>query len=74
LADKFKKGDIVVLKSGGPPMTVHELPSKPNYDGKPQGYYATVWFKGASKQAGHFEEHLLEKFTPPAKAGTTVKP
>lgn len=74
MADKFKKGDIVVLKSGGPPMTVDDLPSKPDYNGSPCGYYETVWFKGASKQAGRFEEHVLEKFTPPAKAGSASKP
>lgn len=75
MPDKFKKGDVVVLISGGPPMTVDELPSKLNsYSNQPQGYYETVWFKGASKQGGRFEEHLLEKFTPPAKAGSATKP
>ena len=74
VADKFKKGEVVVVRSGGPPMTVEEVPSKLTYSGQPQGYYETVWFKGASKQTGRFEEHVLEKFIPPAKAGSATKP
>ena len=68
MADKFKKGDIVVLKSGGPPMTVDETPSDLDYNDRPQGYYETIWFKGASKETGRFKEHLLEKYAAPAKA------
>jgi uncharacterized protein YodC (DUF2158 family) len=75
MADKFKKGEVVVVRSGGPPMTVEEVASKlTTYNGQPQGYYETVWFKGASKQIGRFEEHVLEKFIPPAKAGSATKP
>lgn len=67
MADKFRKGEIVVLKSGGPPMTVDEVPSDPDYKGEPKGSYGTRWFKGASQESGHFKEHLLDKYVPPAK-------
>lgn len=67
MADKFKKGDIVVLKSGGPPMTVDETPSDLDTLGRPNGKYHTRWFKGASQERGAFNEHVLEKYVPPAK-------
>lgn len=74
MADKFKKGDVVILKSGGPPMTVDELPSKLNdRTGNPFGFYETVWFKGATKLTGRFEEHLIKEFTPPSTAGSAPK-
>lgn len=68
MTDKFKAGDIVVLKSGGPPMTVDEVPSDlQGYSSLPRGDYLTRWFKGASKEQGTFKEHLLEKYVPPTK-------
>ena len=48
----FKKGDIVILKSGGPPMTVDTVPSDLYFYKRPKGYYLTQWFKGASKESG----------------------
>ena len=54
MADKFKKGDVVVLKSGGPPMTIDETPSDLDFSEQPQGYYETKWFKGASQEQGRF--------------------
>ena len=66
LANKFKKGDVVVLKSGGPPMTVDGLPGE-HMLRKQGGEYLCIWFKGVSKEVGYFSEHLLDTFTPPAK-------
>ncbi|WP_083967212.1 DUF2158 domain-containing protein [Methylosinus sp. R-45379] len=57
----FKQGDIVVLKSGGPPMTIDELPNLM------LDSYSTRWFKGATQEHGRFGEHLLVKYEPPAK-------
>ena len=34
----FKKGDIVILKSGGPPMTVDTVPSDLDFYKRPKGY------------------------------------
>lgn len=69
LANKFKKGDIVVMKSGGPPMTVDSVPGDFAYEGadRPMKEYHCEWFKGATDQRGKFGEHLLEAYTPPAK-------
>ena len=61
MANAFACGDKVVLKSGGPPMTVDKQPD-PLRD-----FYVCVWFKGASKEVGHFSEHLLETYVAPAK-------
>jgi uncharacterized protein YodC (DUF2158 family) len=66
MADKFVQGDLVQLKSGGPPMTVNECPSDINeYNGRPKGIYNCVWFKGATKESGNFDEHLLQAFVKP---------
>jgi len=65
MANAFKHGDIVVMKSGGPPMTVDKVP------GDSMGYagvydeYRCEWFKGATAQTGTFGEHVLEKYVPP---------
>ena len=61
MPEKFKTGDIVQLKSGGPKMTVHSYatrysPSEPN----------TVhcqWFAGAKMSNGVFPEDALVSVT-----------
>ena len=59
---KFKVGDIVRLKSGGPEMTVkrehEEYSSK-----KPNGTYDCQWFAGKKLEVGHFPEDSLEPAT-----------
>lgn len=53
---KFKKGDVVVLKSGGPSMTVgayHE-----NYQGDDR--LVCMWFKDGERKAETFYEDQLE--------------
>jgi len=69
LANKFKHGDVVVMKSGGPPMTVDEVPGEDDrsYPHKPRTDYLCRWFKGASKENGSFQEHVLETYVPPKK-------
>jgi uncharacterized protein YodC (DUF2158 family) len=65
MANKFKLGDVVVLKSGGPPMTVAGLPSplrRVNED-----HYHCVWFKGSTKDNGFFLPYILELYSPPNK-------
>jgi uncharacterized protein YodC (DUF2158 family) len=47
--DKFKVGDIVQLKSGGPNMTVDRVDS----DSIDAGVWAT-WFAGSKHQRAHF--------------------
>lgn len=44
-AEKFKIGDIIVLKSGGPKMTVTMVSEK---------VLNTAWFAGSKKEGGTF--------------------
>lgn len=68
MANKFKHGDIVVMKSGGPPMTVDKVPGDTrDYGVDPIKEYHCEWFKGATAQRGNFAEHLLDKYVPPKK-------
>jgi uncharacterized protein YodC (DUF2158 family) len=52
---KYKVGDIVKLKSGGPEMTVQSLPSTAN-----GAYYNCQWFAGKKLESGRFPEGSLE--------------
>ena len=65
MAAKFKPGDIVQLKSGGPAMTISE--ELKDY-GKPSGRYRCEWFKGASNERAMFEEETLKPYVAPTKA------
>jgi len=67
MANKFKHGDVVVMKSGGPPMTIDKVPGDRGYGGGTLNEYHCEWFKGATAQRGAFGEHLLEKYEPPKK-------
>ena len=58
--NKFTKGDVVVLKSGGPKMTIsgqaHQLMT-----GAPiPGSYTVVWFENGKPEYNEFDENLLE--------------
>lgn len=71
MANKFKKGDVVQLLSGGPGMTVDAEPGDPvnAYSSTPKARtnYRCEWFKGATAAHGEYAEHLLQKFVPPVK-------
>lgn len=68
MANAFQKGDVVVLKSGGPPMTVDKVPGEPTPSaGILRKEYACEWFKGAVAARGTYGEHLLKFYEPPAK-------
>lgn len=51
--NKLKIGDIVQLKSGGPEMTVSELPDE--YNG-----YVCQWFAGKKLERGIFEPEAIQ--------------
>ena len=51
--NQFKIGDIVRLKSGGPDMTVNELPDQ--YNG-----YRCQWFAGKKLERGIFEPDAIQ--------------
>lgn len=69
MANKFNHGDIVVMKSGGPPMTIDKVPGDRvnSYSHDTYKEYHCEWFKGATAQQGTFGEHLLETYVPPKK-------
>jgi uncharacterized protein YodC (DUF2158 family) len=70
MAIKFQKGDLVQLKSGGPSMTVRFTPDDDADYPHEDGQYLCEWFKGASRDKGNFEEHVLQSFVAPMKAAT----
>lgn len=53
MGNKFKEGDIVQLKSGGPNMTIGQyIPNKQQY--------LCNWFKGDEMKGGFFNEAALK--------------
>lgn len=54
---KYKVGDQVVLKSGGPTMTVDGYAWEGNYESKDT--VICVWFVGEEKQSGEFNQESL---------------
>jgi uncharacterized protein YodC (DUF2158 family) len=64
MANTFKAGDMVQLKSGGPPMTIDGVPGEgKHYAHKGDEYWCT-WFKGATREEGSFGEHVLQRYEP----------
>jgi uncharacterized protein YodC (DUF2158 family) len=61
---KFKVGDIVQLKSGGPEMTISNIRSSlsEEYDEflNPTIRYTTHWFSGKKLETGSFPEEVLQ--------------
>lgn len=55
--DKFQPGDVVVLKSGGPVMTVEKYG---DFLGGERPEYKCVWFEKNKKHESIFAEDLLE--------------
>ena len=52
MADEIKVGDVVKLKSGGPPMTVEGVGAT--------GGLNCAWFDGADRKEGYFAAGALE--------------
>lgn len=63
MSAKFSPGDIVQLKSGGPAMTIASVTGEE--EGRNIGYRCE-WFKGASKETAHFQEHTLKTYAAPS--------
>lgn len=63
IVEKFKTGDAVKLKSGGPTMTVASYHSIDMFDHfEDSSQVNCVWFdKNESQQTGRFEQDMLEK-------------
>lgn len=60
MSETYKGGDLVQLKSGGPPMTIQEWSES-------QKKWLCVWFKGASQDRGYFTEASLQPYIAPQK-------
>lgn len=65
MVGKFNRGDVVQLRSGGPAMTVSQLPGEHSY--VPRSNYCCQWFRGASKEFGTFGEEELQPYVAPGK-------
>lgn len=53
-------GDVVILKSGGPPMTVHNIGDYPNQGLNPA--VLCVWFDNAKRVEDVFHPNTLERY------------
>ena len=63
MAQAFKVGDTVRLKSGGPRMRLTNVDDR--------GYVRTAWFAGAAKEHGHFHlDALIDAPTEPPNRRT----
>jgi uncharacterized protein YodC (DUF2158 family) len=60
MADEFKPGDLVRLKSGGPVMTVDEVGE--DNSKKPTVY--CVWQEGSKKFTNDYPPHTLQLWGP----------
>ncbi len=61
MAVRFKTGDIVKLKSGGPKMTVKDDVQVPEFGfSEMTTEVRCQWFAGNKLQEGHFSEDSLE--------------
>jgi len=54
----FKPGDVVILKSGGPLMTIEGEKGKLGYPCR--------WFEGNDPKRGFFPPETIEKYTGPS--------
>jgi uncharacterized protein YodC (DUF2158 family) len=70
LANAFNKGDVVVLKSGGMPMTVALCPGDPhpNNNKIEMTEYGCFWHRGAKPEEKVYPEHVLEPYDLKKKA------
>jgi uncharacterized protein YodC (DUF2158 family) len=56
MANQFKPGDVVVLRSGGPKMTVMRV-GKDSFDAPS---LLCVWFEGTKREEGRFHADALK--------------
>lgn len=59
MTDTFQLGDVVVLKSGGPQMTVSAV-GESNTTG--QGLVWCVWFEKSDKHSDSFPQETLKQY------------
>ncbi|MCC8628870.1 YodC family protein [Xanthomonas vesicatoria] len=57
MSNKYSVGEIVKLRSGGPDMTVQEVPVAGSQH---KNHYRCQWFAGKKLESGSFQEESLE--------------
>lgn len=62
----FKKGDVVVMRSGGPQMTVVDLGDYSGYGTGPENGVKCQWFDKAKRMEDVFDVEALKAYTAPA--------
>lgn len=60
MTDEFEPGDQVVLKSGGPPMTVERVYEDGFINGEKFTFVSAVWFDGNDYHQDSFRSTSLE--------------
>ena len=62
MEQKFKIGDVVVLKSGGPKMTISNDKTGVDFSRGSvwNGRYDCKWFDGDAMQSGRFPQDSIE--------------
>lgn len=66
MSEEFKPGDVVVLKSGGPKMTIAFRAESGNA-------WVCHWFEGATRRDGGFVPETLKKEGPPLAGAVGVE-
>ncbi|MEM5428245.1 YodC family protein [Cupriavidus oxalaticus] len=56
----FKKGDVVVLKSGGPAMTIEDIGDYSSYGDSDDLSANCVWFENKKRENAVFGLHTLK--------------
>ncbi len=64
MAGKFQPGDVVMVRSGGPSMTV-------DFWDDERELYVCTWFEKTKRQQSEFQETTLEKVPP--RQGPTLR-
>lgn len=61
----FKKGDIVIMRSGGPKMTVADLGDYSSYGTGPENGVKCQWFDKTKRLEDVFDAEVLKIYSDP---------
>jgi uncharacterized protein YodC (DUF2158 family) len=60
MTEKFSRGDQVMIKSGGPAMTVHSYCDEEHEDEGSKSYLLCMWFRYNERKIDRFHEDTLK--------------
>lgn len=63
---EFKKGDVVVMRSGGPKMTVADVGDFSGFGMGPENGVKCQWFEKTKIHEQVFDAEVLKPYTAPA--------